>query len=89
MSQATGAVVCVYESMKDAEAAVTTLLEQGVPAEQVSMVGQDPLPPGEHAKFPAPPRAGPPDNAGAHSDTTKVPPRQGGNHATQQDGSTD
>jgi hypothetical protein len=39
MSQATGAVVGVYESMKDAEAAVATLLEQGVPAEQVSIVG--------------------------------------------------
>ena len=51
MTQATGAGVGVYESMKDAEAAVATLLEQGVPAEQVSMVGQDPLPPGEHAKF--------------------------------------
>ncbi|MBV8994339.1 MAG: hypothetical protein JO287_11730 [Pseudonocardiales bacterium] len=41
MSEATGAVVGVYESMKDAEAAVATLLEQGVPAEQVSIVGQD------------------------------------------------
>ena len=27
--------------MKDAEAAVRTLLEQGVPAEQVSIVGRD------------------------------------------------
>ncbi|MBV9144182.1 MAG: hypothetical protein JO115_25220 [Pseudonocardiales bacterium] len=41
MSELTGAVVGVYESMKDAEAAVRTLLEQGVPAEQVSIVGQD------------------------------------------------
>lgn len=41
MSQATGAVVGVYESMKDAEAAVAALLEQGVSAEQVSIVGQD------------------------------------------------
>ncbi|HET9256979.1 MAG TPA: general stress protein [Pseudonocardiaceae bacterium] len=41
MSNATGAVVGVYESMKAAEAAVTTLLEQGVPAGQVSIVGQD------------------------------------------------
>jgi len=41
MSQATDAVVGVYESMKDAEAAVATLLEQGVPAAQVSIVGQD------------------------------------------------
>jgi len=41
MSESTGAVVGVYESMKDAEAAVRTLLEQGVPAEQVSIVGQD------------------------------------------------
>ncbi|MGH3575665.1 MAG: general stress protein, partial [Pseudonocardiaceae bacterium] len=31
----------VYGSMKDAEAAVRTLLEQGVPAEQVSIVGRD------------------------------------------------
>src|SRR5947209_19813636 len=41
MSQATCAVVGVYESMKDAEAAVATLLEQRAPAEQVSVVGQD------------------------------------------------
>jgi hypothetical protein len=42
MSQPTGAVVGVYESIKDAEAAVATLLEQRVPAQQVSMVDQDP-----------------------------------------------
>lgn len=41
MSEATDAVVGVYDSMKDAEAAVRTLLEQGVPADQVSIVGQD------------------------------------------------
>ncbi|MBV8540363.1 MAG: hypothetical protein JO063_02115 [Pseudonocardiales bacterium] len=41
MSESTDAVVGVYESMKDAEEAVRTLLEQGVPAEQVSIVGQD------------------------------------------------
>lgn len=41
MSESTGAVVGVYGSMKDAEAAVRTLLEQGVPAEQVSIMGQD------------------------------------------------
>jgi hypothetical protein len=41
MSEAAGAVVGVYESIKDAEAAVATLLDQGVPAEQVSIVGQD------------------------------------------------
>jgi hypothetical protein len=41
MSEATGAVVGVYESMKDAEAAVHTLLDQGVPPDQVSIVGQD------------------------------------------------
>lgn len=41
MSESTDAVVGVYDSMKDAEAAVCTLLDQGVPAEQVSIVGQD------------------------------------------------
>ncbi|MGH3855201.1 MAG: general stress protein [Pseudonocardiaceae bacterium] len=41
MSESTDAVVGVYESMKDAESAVRTLLEQGVPAEQVSIMGQD------------------------------------------------
>ena len=41
MSESTDGVVGVYESMKDAEAAVRTLLEQGVPAEQVSIMGQD------------------------------------------------
>jgi Heat induced stress protein YflT domain len=41
MNQTTSAVIGVYESMKDAEAAVAALLEQGVPAEQVSIVGQD------------------------------------------------
>jgi hypothetical protein len=41
MSESTGAVVGVYGSMKDAEAAVRTLLEYGMPAEQVSIVGQD------------------------------------------------
>jgi hypothetical protein len=41
MSESMDAVVGVYGSMKDAEAAVRTLLEQGVPAEQVSIVGQD------------------------------------------------
>ena len=41
MNESTDAVVGVYESMKDAEAAVHTLLEQGVPAGQVSIVGQD------------------------------------------------
>lgn len=41
MSELTGAVVGVYGSMKDAEEAVRTLLEQGVPAGQVSIVGQD------------------------------------------------
>ncbi|MGH3867330.1 MAG: general stress protein [Pseudonocardiaceae bacterium] len=41
MSESTGAVVGVYGSMKDAEAAVRTLLEHGMPAEQVSIVGQD------------------------------------------------
>lgn len=41
MSESRDAVVGVYESMKDAEAAVHTLLDQGVPAEQVSIVGQD------------------------------------------------
>ncbi|MFZ0120938.1 MAG: general stress protein [Pseudonocardiaceae bacterium] len=40
MSESTDAVVGVYESMKDAESAVRTLLEQGVPAGQVSIVGQ-------------------------------------------------
>lgn len=41
MSESTDAVVGVYDSMKDAEAAVRALLEQGVPADQVSIVGQD------------------------------------------------
>lgn len=41
MSESTDAVVGVYESMKDAESAVHALLEQGVPAGQVSIVGQD------------------------------------------------
>ncbi|PZS28243.1 MAG: DUF1269 domain-containing family protein [Pseudonocardiales bacterium] len=41
MTESTGAVVGVYASMKDAEQAVRTLLEQKVPAEQVSIVGQD------------------------------------------------
>jgi hypothetical protein len=41
VSESTDAVVGVYESMKDAESAVRTLLEQGVPAGQVSIVGQD------------------------------------------------
>ena len=41
MNESTDAVVGVYESTKDAEAAVHTLLEQGVPAGQVSIVGQD------------------------------------------------
>ena len=41
VSESRDAVVGVYDSMKDAEAAVRTLLEQGVPAEQVSIVGQD------------------------------------------------
>ena len=41
MSEATSAVVGVYDSFKDAETAVRTLLEQGVPANQVSIVGQD------------------------------------------------
>jgi heat induced stress protein YflT len=41
MSESTGAVVGVYKSMQDAESAVRTLLEQGVPAGQVSIVGQD------------------------------------------------
>ena len=34
MSEATGAVVGVYDSMKGAEAAVRTLLDQGVPSER-------------------------------------------------------
>ncbi|WP_042374798.1 general stress protein [Streptacidiphilus neutrinimicus] len=38
---ATGAVVGVYESVQDAENAVKALLDQGVPAGQVSIVGQD------------------------------------------------
>jgi hypothetical protein len=78
MSQATGAVVGVYESIKDAEAAVATLLAQRAPAEQVSMVGQDPPATRRARQVPARPRAGPPNNAGAHGETTKVPPRQGG-----------
>ena len=41
MSESMDAVVGVYDSMKDAEAAVRALLEQGVPADQVSIVGQD------------------------------------------------
>lgn len=41
MSESTDAVVGVYDSMKDAEAAVRALLDQGVPADQVSIVGQD------------------------------------------------
>lgn len=41
VSEATGAVVGVYESMEDTEAAVRTLLEQGVPAGQVSILGRD------------------------------------------------
>lgn len=41
MSESTGAVVGVYASMKDAEAAVRTLLEHGAPPEQVSIVGRD------------------------------------------------
>lgn len=41
MSEATSAVVGVYDSVKDAEGAVRTLLEQGVPANQVSIMGQD------------------------------------------------
>ena len=41
MSESTDAVVGVYESMKDAESAVHTLLEHGVRAGQVSIVGQD------------------------------------------------
>jgi hypothetical protein len=41
VNESTDAVVGVYESTKDAEAAVHTLLEQGVPAGQVSIVGQD------------------------------------------------
>jgi hypothetical protein len=41
MSESMGAVVGVYDSMKNAEAAVRTLLEQGVPPDQVSIVGQD------------------------------------------------
>ncbi|MFJ7280821.1 general stress protein [Kitasatospora sp. NPDC098663] len=36
-----GAVIGVYGSMKDAENAVRALLEQGVPAWEVSIVGQD------------------------------------------------
>jgi hypothetical protein len=40
VSESTDAVVGVYESMKDAESAVHTLLEHGVPAGQVSIVGQ-------------------------------------------------
>lgn len=35
------AVIGVYTTMTDAEAAVKALLEQGVPAEQISIVGQD------------------------------------------------
>lgn len=41
MSESTDAVVGVYESMKDAESAVHTLLEHGVRAGQVSIVGQE------------------------------------------------
>jgi hypothetical protein len=41
MSESAGAVVGVYDSMKGAEAAVRALLDQGVPSEQVSIVGQD------------------------------------------------
>jgi hypothetical protein len=41
VSESTDAVVGVYESMKDAESAVHTLLEHGVRAGQVSIVGQD------------------------------------------------
>lgn len=35
------AVIGVYESVQEAEAAVKTLLDQGVPAGEVSIVGQD------------------------------------------------
>ncbi len=38
---ASNAVIGVYESVQDAEKAVKALLDQGVPAEQVSIVGQD------------------------------------------------
>lgn len=41
MSESAGALVGVYDSMKGAEAAVRALLDQGVPSEQVSIVGQD------------------------------------------------
>jgi hypothetical protein len=41
VSESTDAVVGVYASMKDAESVVHTLLEHGVPAGQVSIVGQE------------------------------------------------
>jgi hypothetical protein len=89
VSQATGAVVGVYESIKDAEAAVATLLAQVCRPSRCPWWAKTPLTPGEPAKFP-------PHRALAHpttpAPTVKQPESHYGkeeNHATQQDGSTD